>query len=50
MSLRIVLFPAPLGPVRKMNSPLFTANETSFRATPVRGYSLVTEANRITGR
>ncbi len=47
MSRRIVDFPAPLGPVRNANSPLFTRKVTSLSATPVRGYSFVTRVKRI---
>src|SRR5687768_5214627 len=47
MSLRMVLLPDPLGPVRNVNSPRPTTNDTSLSAIPVRGYSLNTLANRI---
>src|SRR6185437_11420106 len=45
----MVDLPAPLGPVRKANSPLATLNDALLRATPVRGYSFVTCEKRITG-
>src|SRR6185312_9973017 len=45
----MVDLPAPLGPVRNANSPLATVNEALLRATPLRGYSLVTCEKRITG-
>jgi len=44
---RIVLFPEPLGPVRKMNSPFFTSNVTPESAMPERGYSFQTSCRRI---
>jgi hypothetical protein len=46
---RIVLFPAPDGPVRNANSPFARWNETSFKASPERGYSLYTLMSLITG-
>src|SRR5690606_32633135 len=47
ISRRIVDLPAPLCPVRKQNSPLWSSNDTSFSASPTRGYSLWTWSNRI---
>src|SRR5436190_2995037 len=43
------VLPAPLAPVRKTNSPLFTVRLTSWTAVPVRGYVFVTRVKRIIG-